>query len=72
MNSLYVRTKDQSFKEQRNFFILNRIACRLCFYHKAGTNRDVLAKLIRRYFGVSLVYPNLVEQTIKERFRQTK
>ncbi len=62
----------RSFEEQRDYFILNRILDRLYFDYKVWIDRDVLTQLIKRYFGVSLMYPNRLETIINERLLRLK
>ena len=58
------------FEEQRDFFILNGILDRLYFDHKVWTNLGVVAQLVKKYFGVSLVYPSHLEKVINERLQK--
>ena len=60
------------FEEQRDYFILNRILDRLYFDYKVWIDRDVLTQLIKRYFGVSIMYPNRIEKIINERLLRLK
>jgi hypothetical protein len=63
----------RSFEEQRDWHILNRFSYQVYFYHKQPIGSwATLATLIKRHYGVSLIYPDRLGEFISERLKENE